>query len=235
MTSESKRDPALGHEEDFQESSEETSVEPETETGDDVVGVPLMEGEERVHEAHPSWWVFLPEMILAGVYIGVIGSLAVWMYTPFINLNIPNEIFVTFHTLYAKLAGIISQLGYNMSPEFGIPWWAWVLAILVAMYPIVKAYMKARFTHYVITTDRVMTIQTFPGKQKDWAEIQNIRSFTSGADFVEQRLGVGSIEFLPANEDPVQFNHIDDYEYWESHVKELRKQQTDLDDDTHPD
>lgn len=75
----------------------------------------------------------------------------------------------------------------------------------------------------------IMAIQTFPGKQKDWAEIQNIRSFTSDADFAEQRLNVGTITFQPANEDPIVFQHIDDYEYWETSVKQLKKDNEDTD------
>lgn len=238
MSSEKSRDPALGHKEDFPEDefeSESSSIESDIDPDSSVIGVPLMDGETRVHEAHPSWWLFLPEIILTGVFLGGIGVLFTWLYTPLISGGFPHEVTTAFETLYAGFAAVITQLGYEVSETFSIPWWVWTLLLIGALYPIMKAYMKARFTHYVITTDRVMSIQTFPGKNKDWAEIQNIRSFTSDADFVEQRLGVGSIQFQPANEDPIVFEHIDEYEYWESKVKEIRQKHSHTTVDRHPD
>lgn len=230
MSSDTDRDPALGHADDFADettsSDKDVVGEPEERS---VIGVPLMEGEERIHEAHPSWWLFVPEMTMTGVLYGVIGAFLLWVYTPFINIGFPSEIETVFNTMYSNFADALGQMGYAISPEFSVPWWIWVFGIVVASYPIMKAYLKARFTHYVLTTDRVMSIETFPGKTKDWAEIRNIRSFTSDADFVEQRLGVGSVKFQPANEDPIVFSHIDDYEYWESSVKQIRQEKSDDD------
>lgn len=230
MTSDTDRDPALGHAEDFPEDAEDehqaggsSPYSYQRVESDSVLGVPLMDGERRVHEGRPSWWLFLPEMLLTGFMYGILGSFLVWLYTPFITYEFPAEVMEAFDTVYGGFAQVITSMGFTMSPEFSIPWWVWIIAFLLASYPVMRAYLRARFTHYVITTDRVMAIKTFPGKNKDWAEIRNLRSFTSDADFIEQRLGVGSVKFQPANEDPIVFAHMDDYEYWESEVKEIRK------------
>lgn len=225
--SDTERDPALGHAEDFGEESAgewtDSDTAPIGAVSDEVIGVPLMADESQVWNCHPSWWIFLPQMILTGVLYGFVGVMIGWIYTPLIGYEIPTHVTVAFNETYAALAGFVTQMGIPMNGEFAIPWWFWAVVFMLATLPMVRSYLARRFTHYVITTHRIMEATTFPGKNKNWVEIGNIKSFTSSAGFIEQRLNVGTVTFQPANDDPVIFRHIDDYEYWESNVKELRR------------
>lgn len=221
-------DPALGFDSEGNPGEDRGSTaEQQQDFGEThVVGVPLMDGERPVHETHPSWWKFLPEMLYSGVLFGIVGTLIVWIYTPLIAYPIPSEVMLVFNEGYAFTVEVVGNLGYEMAPRFSIPWWVWAIAFLLSAWPIVKAYLRARFQHYVITTERVMSIRTFPGRAKDSAKIKDIKSHTTVADFVEQRLGVGTLKFQPPNDDPIIFDYMNNYERWETKVEELESDET---------
>lgn len=225
-SNDSQLDPALGHPGDVVEEVDREGVEgsePDADVIEEVIGVPLMEDEDPVWDCHPSWWIFSPQLALTGVLYGVVGVLLLWVHTP-LSFGLPEEARIAFTELYAQIAMMMTQIGVPMSSDVTVPIFVWIVLIALSTIPFIKAYLSYRFTHYVITTHRVMHIESFPGKKKNWIEIENIKSFTSDADFLEQRLKVGRIIFQPANDDPVIFNHIDDYEYWESRVKQIRRE-----------
>jgi uncharacterized membrane protein YgcG len=216
--------------------SKHSSIEQRSDTlreaySDEILGVPLMKGEQVYWRSHPSFWTVVPILTGSAFVALLVLGVAVLYYTGMLKIAGP------FRTLFEVLpavfgGGSIESMSSAVDAEAGsvplrevvdIPFYVFLGLFVTALVPFSWREMNRRWVHYVVTNYRVMRVQSFPNKTKDWSEIPDIKSFTSGASVVERILGVGHVEFLPANNDNVVFGSIEEYEYWESKVKELQR------------
>jgi len=215
--------------------SKHSSIEQRSDTlrdayTDEILGVPLMNGEEVYWRSHPSFWTVVP--ILTGstfVALLVLGT-AVLYYTGALKVAGPLQtLFELLPAIFgggsvaAMRSGAEASGSVPLKEVVDIPFYVFLGLFVTALVPFSWREMNRRWVHYVVTNYRVMRVQSFPNKTKDWSEIPDIKSFTSGASVVERILGVGHVEFLPANNDRVVFESVEKYEYWESKVKELQR------------